>query len=359
MSYVRTKCRLGALARLDEHGVPDLVAAGLARRRAIAFHFAGGEARRFAFLVDEIGDRLFAAPFHVMDAGIDDATIGAEQLEFQIADAADGIVVIHADLVGKLLGIKRPAFRVTGEADRLADEREILVRKREPALQLMARQAFVKHRGGQRKSRPFRAVVQIEINDAGPRSVERRSLAECGRGAGLRCRRHATHFERIRRQALEHGREPRPNLVQPLVAIGNDLRLAVVGVGIKISRIRIERFHALADRSFGQTLRHQQLVDARRDFARLIEPQLMDFVRRHARRRRGLECRAIERVAVLQLPHARRMIGRRAAASASPQSDGPARARSSTYRCRPPSSHSLGSRPFSFARRAIEVTRIV
>src|ERR1700722_7470486 len=124
-----TEVFLRALAIVEPHRMSDLVAAGLTRRCAVTLDFAGDESRRVALLVDEIPDRLFARPFEVMNAGINHATIGAEELKFEIADAAEWIVVIHADLVGELFSIERPAFAIAREADRLADKGQILVRQ--------------------------------------------------------------------------------------------------------------------------------------------------------------------------------------------------------------------------------------
>src|ERR1700722_437451 len=141
----RTQCGFGALEPLYPHRVADLVTAGLRRCRAVPLDFACHEARRVAFLIDKIPDRLLARPFHVMDARVDDATVGAEELEFQITDAAEWIVVIHADFVGELFGIERPAFAITGKSDRLSDQRHALVGEQQAALELMAGQAFVEH----------------------------------------------------------------------------------------------------------------------------------------------------------------------------------------------------------------------
>src|ERR1700733_9337171 len=63
---LRTKIFLCALSIVDPYRMPELVAAGLPRRGAIAFDFAGHESRRVAFLIDEILDRLLARPFEMM-----------------------------------------------------------------------------------------------------------------------------------------------------------------------------------------------------------------------------------------------------------------------------------------------------
>jgi len=67
-----------------------------------------------------------------MDARVDDAAVGAEELEFQIADAAEWIVVIHADFVGELFGIERPAFDVTGKSYRLRINGMLLLERSNP-----------------------------------------------------------------------------------------------------------------------------------------------------------------------------------------------------------------------------------
>ena len=238
MSYFAPSASLARARARVQHGVADLVRARLPRVDAVAFHLARGEAFGLADLVDEILDRLFARPFELMQPGVDDAAIGAEQLFLQIADAAQRIVVIHAHLIGQLFGIERPAFGVARKTDGLAQQGQVLVGERQAAFELMPRQALVEHDGGQHEFRPFVAVAQIEIDDAGARTVERRRL-RIGRGrARLQCGGHAADFELIRRQALEIRRQLLADGVELRVAIGDGLGLARVGVGKEILRGR-------------------------------------------------------------------------------------------------------------------------
>ena len=46
----------------------------------------------------------------MMDAGVDDETRSAERHRLQIAQAAEAIVGVDAQLIGELFGVKAPAF---------------------------------------------------------------------------------------------------------------------------------------------------------------------------------------------------------------------------------------------------------
>src|SRR5437899_11598532 len=66
---LRAQSGLGAGAQVDDGGVAELVAAGLAGGGAVPVHLARGEAGRLALVVHEAGDGLLARPAHVVDAG--------------------------------------------------------------------------------------------------------------------------------------------------------------------------------------------------------------------------------------------------------------------------------------------------
>ena len=356
MSYFAPSASLARARARVQHGVADLVRARLPRVDAIPFHLARGETFGLADLVDEVLDRFFARPFELMQPGVDDAAIGAEQLFLQIADAAQRVVVIHAHLIGQLLGIERPAFGVTRKSDGFAQQGQVLVGERQPAFELMPRQAFVEDDGGQHEFRPFVAVAQIEIDDAGARTVERRRL-RIGRGrARLQCGGHAADFELIRRQALEIRRQLLADGRELRVAIGDGLGLARVGVGKEIRGVVVQRRHASADRAFGLAQAAQQTVDARRRSrrpapARACAPRPAScwwWSRRAAPRHRtprpaAASTRPHRASPWRALPWSRR-------------SDGPARGRSSRRRCAWRRPHSASGKPFSLARFASEVT---
>ena len=135
---------------------------------------ARSEARCLALLIDEMADRLLAAPLQRVDAGVDHAAIGAEQLELEIAKPSQGIVVVHPDLIRELFGVQRPAFAIAGKSTGLADERQRRVGESEPSFHLMTGQTFVIDGRGETEFWPFRAVVQIEINQPWAGSVDRR-----------------------------------------------------------------------------------------------------------------------------------------------------------------------------------------
>src|SRR4029450_528707 len=143
--------------------VADLVAAGLAHLRAVAFDLALDARPGKAGRRDHIVDRLFAAPALGGKAGVDDETSGPEQEALQITGALDAIV--GAKLVRQLLGIKRPAFRIGREAAYLAKRRYVLGFLGQADLQMMAGHAFVERKGGQRIFRPVADVLQIDEVD--------------------------------------------------------------------------------------------------------------------------------------------------------------------------------------------------
>src|SRR6476469_3326260 len=118
--------RLRLVAQGDDGRMADLVAAGLAGPGAIAVDLARHFERVGAVDVDEIIDALLAGPALGMDARIDHQAAAAEGDRLEIAEAADGEVVIDAKLVDQLLGIERPAFGLTVEREQRADERRLL-----------------------------------------------------------------------------------------------------------------------------------------------------------------------------------------------------------------------------------------
>jgi hypothetical protein len=58
-----------------------------------------------------------------VQSGVDDQPAGAERDRLQIAQAAERIVVVDAELVRELLGVQRPAFRVRVEREQRARQR--------------------------------------------------------------------------------------------------------------------------------------------------------------------------------------------------------------------------------------------
>ena len=69
---------------------------------------------------------LLARPALRVDAGVDDQPAGAERDRLQVAEPSDRIVLVGAELVGELLRIQRPAFRVRVEGEQLPDQRHLV-----------------------------------------------------------------------------------------------------------------------------------------------------------------------------------------------------------------------------------------
>ena len=168
----------------------------------------------------------------------------------------------------------------------------------------MARQAFVEDHAGEREARPLRGVVKVDIDDAGPRTVQRRRLAEGRRGAGFGLRRYAAHFEGVGRHAVEHRRQLRLDRIELMIAERDGLRLARVGVGVDLRRVLVERRDALAHRALCHALLFQDAVDAVGDFLALIDAHLVDFGCRHVGRGREVQGGGVIGFAILDFPHA-------------------------------------------------------
>src|SRR3546814_2509277 len=105
----------------------DLVAAGLAGPTAIAVDFAGDLQRVRPVALDEEFDRFLACPALGVEAGVDDEAAGAEGERLEIAEPPDLEIVVEAEFVGELLGIKRPAFAI-GRSEEHTSELQSLMR---------------------------------------------------------------------------------------------------------------------------------------------------------------------------------------------------------------------------------------
>ena len=103
-------------------------------------------------------------------------------------------------------------------------------------------------------------------------------------------------------------RQAGANGVEPVVAIGDQLRLAGVGVGIELALVTIEGVDALPDRALGQPLFGQERLQPRLDRLGLIEAELVHLLRRHGGGRAGPERGPIEALSILELP-APRVVG--------------------------------------------------
>ena len=105
-----------------------------------------------------------------MDAGIDDEAAGAEGERLEIAEASDLEIIVEAQLVGKLLGIERPAFRIGVERQHRADQRHPV---RIFALPGMAGNRLVHREVGERIFAVQIGRAQVDPEAAGDRSVDR------------------------------------------------------------------------------------------------------------------------------------------------------------------------------------------
>src|SRR5205823_3065872 len=96
---------LGLIAQTIDLVVTNLVAAGLARPRAIAVDFRRDFERVGAVAFDEEIDRLLPRPALGVKAAVDHQPARAEGDRLEVTEAPDREIVIDAELVDQLLGI--------------------------------------------------------------------------------------------------------------------------------------------------------------------------------------------------------------------------------------------------------------
>ncbi len=251
----------------------------------------------------------------MVEAGVGDEPRGAEHIGLQIAEAAPRVVFIDPHLVGELFGVEAPALgidRVSGEA---AEARDALGLLRQRDLVVMARRGLVIGERRQRPRRIFGGVAQVDVISAGARAVECGDLVIAAGRAILDIGGDAANLDLGLGQAAEGFGKARLNRLHLGVEFGDQLRLALVGVGIEEARVLAERAHPFGDRPLGHPLRLEDRVGARAEIRDAVEPELVHFLGRHARRRRIAERIGIIFVALGQAPHAG-VVGRAGAGGA-------------------------------------------
>src|SRR5690242_17895534 len=142
-----------------------------------------------------------------MEAGIDDESGGAKQEGLKEAGAAERIVRINAELVGELLGIKRPAFRISGEEAQFSERRYVLRLLGDTDLEVVPGHAFVIAERGQRIFRPVAKILEVDEIDCRARAIERRSAIIAVRRAVLNLRWNAADLQRLVGQGRESVRQ--------------------------------------------------------------------------------------------------------------------------------------------------------
>ena len=281
--------------------MPDLVAAGLARHRAIAVDFARHGSPIVAIGLDEPVDRLVAGPMLGMEPGVDHQPACAEAGRLEIAELAHRIVGIDAKLVGQLLGIERPAFAIGVERQHRADQRHAVGIV---ALPDVAGNSLMITKSWKREFRPFGGAAQIDIILARHLAVDRSGGGIAARCSRLDRRRHALDHQLARNHRRKCLRQARADIRNPPVQIGQQLLASGRGVGIELGRILAERRHPFADRAAGHALLGHDRFHAGLDRLHLLLAELMDLVRRAGGRGPGLQCPGVIGIAVLEVPHA-------------------------------------------------------
>src|SRR3546814_3576083 len=117
---------LGLAAQSIDLVMAHLVAAGLAGPGAISVDLALYFLDRRAVGGREPLDSVVAGPPLGVEPRVDDQPAGAERHGLEIAEPSQRIAFVDAELVGELLGIERPAFRIGVEGEQRADERQVV-----------------------------------------------------------------------------------------------------------------------------------------------------------------------------------------------------------------------------------------
>src|SRR5262249_8826409 len=117
---------LGGGPQAQPGHLADHVAAGLARRYAVALDLSDRPSFSIADRVHVELDRLLAGPALGVHACVDDETYRTEYRILEHAQLSPPVLRIQAHLVRELLGVERPTFAVAGEPDRLAQHRDAL-----------------------------------------------------------------------------------------------------------------------------------------------------------------------------------------------------------------------------------------
>ena len=107
-------------------GVADLVAAGLADLGTVALDFALRARARETGRFHQVIGRLIAAPALGVEAGVNYQPRGAEQEGLEETGPPEWAIAVGADLVGELLGVQRPAFRIGREEAEFPQCRDVL-----------------------------------------------------------------------------------------------------------------------------------------------------------------------------------------------------------------------------------------
>jgi len=252
--------RLRPPPQRDDLGAADLVAAGLPGPGAVAVDLALRVGARQTGRGDELGERLVARPALRVDAGVDDQPHRAPRQPHQIAEPACRIALVHPQLVGELLGIERPAFRIGVEGEDRADERQ---RLRVLALPDVAGNAFVIDEVGDRHAVVDRRIAEVDPHLAGHAAVDG-ARAAVGRGrAGFLGERHAPDLKVAAREAAEGAGKARADRVDTPLHVGDDLPASLVAVGKADAGALLEGDGALGDAALRQALAAQDHVHLR------------------------------------------------------------------------------------------------
>ena len=253
----------------------DLVAAGLTRPGAIAFNLAPRVLGGLAGVFDQIGYGPFPRPAARMQPRIDHNATGAEQRALQPPKPPQRQGVISPQLVGQLFGVQRPALVIGVETQELEQGRHARRLVGDRALQMVARQAFVIGGGRNRPARPVGRVVQIEIDGAGPGSIDAAALGIGAGRAQLQLDGHAPHLQPRFGQGVEHPRQARLHVALQPGDEGQQVRPACVRIGKSLGRIVPQRLDALRDRAPRHPVSIQNGAGLGRNLGDLIKAQLV------------------------------------------------------------------------------------
>ncbi len=192
-----------------------------------------------------------------MQSGVHHEPARAHLDRLQIAQLAERIVGVHAELVAHLLRVQGPAFDIGVERQHGADQRQAVG---EHPLPDVPRNPLVEGEGRQGELRPVRGVLEVDVVAGGPCPIDRAVLLIAVRRAVLDFRRHALDDQVRLREGGERLGQPGAHGGDDPVQIVDELGAPGIGVGEEEARILVERRDPLADRSPAQPLGFQQDV---------------------------------------------------------------------------------------------------
>ena len=241
----------------------------------------------------------------MVQPGVDDEPDGAEVLGLQPAQVVERVVLVP-HLPGEALGVEGPALREGREGQHSAEGRDVAQLRLDTDLEVMTRDALVI---GERPHGPARRDGgELGEEDRRPRAVE-----ACGvvvaRGRVLAVLGDAPHLDGRPRDEVERRPDPRADLVDDVLVLGDQLFLCAGRVRAQETLFAGEPPHQLCEGRVRVALRCEDAGHLCLDARHLGEAQLVDLLGAHVGRGARADAVLVVGVAVGELPDTR-VVGR-------------------------------------------------